>query len=295
LKTVFSGLAKFSNLKILRLDFHNCYQEEGAVETSDCWEDPTHFLKLQSDIFTALAAHPLPSLVSMALNNLLAIPDEIYAKEEFQQIFRSLEELHVSVLSDTNGEGSYYQEPLVEFWETSVPHVVRSAVALTALTIRSDLPVGSGPMLTTKDLFHPHLASLALHQFKFDPALPDSDMVAFILRHKATLTRLELHGCSIDGGEDGEFPRPWNAVLKQFETELGALREFVLQNENETESDEDAVGRDPRFEYTRLNAGFGFMPWDEEVDTEDLDLPALESLMAVVESRGGKRDTSDED
>ncbi|KAJ7869231.1 hypothetical protein B0H14DRAFT_295486 [Mycena olivaceomarginata] len=36
-----------------------------------------------------------------------------------------------------------------------------------------------------------------------------------ILRHKATLARLELHGCS--GVAHGYFPRPWHAVFALFE------------------------------------------------------------------------------
>jgi hypothetical protein len=36
------------------------------------------------------------------------------------------------------------------------------------------------------------------------------------------------------------------------------------------------------------------MPWEEEIATEDLDLPALEALMAVVESRRSNTENLDE-
>ncbi|KAJ6523299.1 hypothetical protein B0H19DRAFT_1201765 [Mycena capillaripes] len=263
LKTTFSGLAKFRNLEVLRLNFHNCYQEDITYDTP---EEPTHFLLLQNELFATLAANPPLPLVSLILNNVLAVPDAIYAENDFHQIFLPLQELEISVLSDVDYEGSYFQEPLVDFWKDSVAHMVRSATAVTALTICSDQPVGAYPALSFKDMSFPRLASLSLHQFVFS----DSDVVEFILRHKATLTRLELHDCSIDGGENGDFSHLWYAVLTRFEVELHALRAFVF--ENGTEREEDAFERDPRF---------------EEIAGEHQDLPALESLMAVVASRVG--------
>jgi hypothetical protein len=80
-----------------------------------------------------------------------------------------------------------------------------------------------------------------------------------------------------------------------FEAELSSLREFVFGPAgNEQNRDEDTFERDPRFEYTRLDPGWGYMPWEEEIATEDLDLPALEALMAVVESRRSNTENLDE-
>ncbi|KAF7340873.1 hypothetical protein MSAN_02116800 [Mycena sanguinolenta] len=284
LKTVFSALAKFRNLETLRLNFHASYQEDPSLDVSN-HPDATHFLKLQDEIFATLAAHPPPPLVSLALTNLLALPSDIYAKESFHLIFRSVRQLDISALSNLDLEGSYSEECHLEFWDTSVAHMIRGATSITELTVRSDQLFF---VETVKNIFLPHLVSLSLHQFILEPALPESDVVAFILRHKATLTRLELHGCSICGGEHYEFPRPWHAVLGLFEAELGALCEFVLVGEVEEGPDlaEDAYERDRSlFNYTNLNPGIGYMPHEQEVPTEGLDLPALESLMAVVRSR----------
>ncbi|KAJ7102714.1 hypothetical protein C8R44DRAFT_887460 [Mycena epipterygia] len=142
--------------------------------------------------------------------------------------------------------------------------------------------VGAYPALSFKDTV-PHLSSLVLHNFVLDPMI--SDVVAFILRHKATLAHLELHNASIDGGEDAEFPRPWHAVFTLFEAELTCLKTFVLTNDGR-DPDADDFERDPRFAYTMLSPGHGYMNVQEEVDGEERDLPALESLMAVVLSRG---------
>ncbi|KAJ7450067.1 hypothetical protein B0H11DRAFT_2246991 [Mycena galericulata] len=282
LVTTFSGLAKFPNLEHLRFEFHNDYQEEDSHEVPT---NPTHFLRLQWALFDALASNPLPTLVSLTLNNLIGVPNEIYARENFHNIFRPLKMLTISAISDLDYEGSYFQEPLVEFWEESIAHMVRSSVSLTSLTLRSDQTVGAYPPLSFKNTFLPHLSELVLHRFALDPMIPDSDVVAFIVRHKATLTRLELHRCSIDGGEDMAYPRPWHAVLALFETELGSLRTFVLQHDHPDggeDDDDDESPRDPRFAYTRLDPGWGYMSTSEKMDE---DLPALESLLAVVESR----------
>ncbi|KAJ7102709.1 hypothetical protein C8R44DRAFT_746694 [Mycena epipterygia] len=228
LKAAFSGLAKFPKLENLHFDFHDGWPEDC---TYDIPQNPTHFLRLQFDLFASLAASPLPSLVSLLLNKVLVIPNAIYAQPGFQNVFRLLKTLHISVLSDIDYEGSYHQEPLADFWEKSVAHMVRSASGVTSLTIHSDQEVGAYPALSFKDTVLPHLSSLVLHNFVLDPMIPDSDVVAFILRHKATLAHLELHNASIDGGEDTEFPRLWHVVLTLFAAELTCLKTFVLTND----------------------------------------------------------------
>ncbi|KAF7340580.1 Pribosyltran domain-containing protein [Mycena sanguinolenta] len=299
LTTVFSGLSKFLNLKKLQLNFHGIYQE---TPFGDIPDNPTHFFKLQIEIFTTLAAHPLPHLGSLVVKNLLPIPNEIYNNIHFHAFFRPLHELDIGVLCDVNGGKRWYeQEPLLEFWEKVVPRMVLSASALTALTIRSNDPVGACPAMSFKDLLFPHLTSLSFHRFALEPAVsqpfrywpwgtpPDSDVADFILRHEATLERLELHDCSIDGVE-GNFPRPWHVVLGKFEAELRVLRDFVFESRHGG----GTSTRDPRFEYTvKDDAGFGYGLWDEEVPGESLDLSALDSLLAVVKSRRDDKGPSD--
>ncbi|KAJ7457375.1 hypothetical protein FB451DRAFT_1406813 [Mycena latifolia] len=287
LKTAFSGLAKFPNLEKLRFDFHGCFQEE---DTHEIPSNPSHFLRLQFDLLAALASSPPPSVLSLTLNNVLTVPDAIYEQEAFHAVFHRLQTLSISVLSDTDYEGSYFQDPLVAFWNTSMAHMVRSALAVTSLTLRSDQPTGAYPALSFRDTHLPHLSALTLENFVFEPMILESDVAAFIVAHKATLAHLELRECSIDGGEDSEFSRPWRAVLALFETELGCLQTFVLSGEksdtdDDEDDDEDTGERDPRFRYTRLDPGWGYMTTTEEVDGVALDLIALESLKAAVKAR----------
>ncbi|KAJ6632181.1 hypothetical protein B0H10DRAFT_2206583 [Mycena sp. CBHHK59/15] len=143
-----------------------------------------------------------------------------------------------------------------------------------------DQAVGVYPAISFKNTLMPHLESLSLHNFALEPSIPDYDVVEFIVRHKRTLTSLTLDECSIDGGKDARFTRLWGAVLRRFEVELCALRVFALTGVAPRD-----VTRDARFRYTYLSVGHGYLWLNEEVVGEELDVGALESLMAVVESR----------
>ncbi|KAJ7026953.1 hypothetical protein C8F04DRAFT_1123774 [Mycena alexandri] len=283
LRNTFSGLAKFSMLESLRLNLHDTYEEE-LVNNEEVPECPSHFLLLQREIFAGLAENPPSSLLSLTLNNVIAVPNEIYSEEDFHRIFRSLQKLEISVLSIDADEGAHLYDSAILFWDESVPPIVRSATALTSLKIYSDQPVGSMPAMSFEDMFLPHLTSLTLHRFVFGPGDPDN----FILCHKATLVRLELRESSIDCGivdfgQHANYPCPWHAILARFEAELTGLHEFVF--ETASGPDDDMPWRDPRFKYTREDPGFGFLDWDKPIPGEDQDLPALESLLATVNSR----------
>jgi hypothetical protein len=290
LQTAFAGLARFPNLRALQLDFHGIYQEDEAHDIGS----PSHFLRLQLGLFATLAAVLLP-FTSLKLNNVIPKPDDIYTQQDFLGILRPLKELSISVISDI-WEGAYQEEPLVEFWEISVAKMVRSAVSVTTLTLGSNQAVGACPVLPIADTFLPQLSSLTLRNFALEPSNPTNDVLAFILRHKSTLTHLELHDCTLDGGEELDYPRPWHVVFSLLETELSVLRSFALINHAYERNEEDEwemeqelderYGPDPRFAYTRLDPGWGYHPVSTlEIDGTDMDLPALESLITVVEAR----------
>ncbi|KAJ7457349.1 hypothetical protein FB451DRAFT_593363 [Mycena latifolia] len=265
LSAAFSGLHKFPNLTTLRLDFHACFLEEDTVDVP---ENPSHFLCLQLALFAALAANPCPALVSLTLNNVIAMPDDIYTTETFQRFFRPLERLHLSVLSDTDGEGAYYLEPLNDFWEKSLAHILRSAHYVTTLTLRSDQPIGFSLSLDTVHL--PRLADLSLHNLIIADTTAGADIAEFIVRHGATLARLELDACSVFR-EDAGVTRPWHAVLRRFKEELPHLRSFQL------------TPLPPG--YIELDPGHYYMEITETVGPEADDSAALQSLMAVLEAR----------
>ncbi|KAJ7054926.1 hypothetical protein C8F01DRAFT_1161824 [Mycena amicta] len=283
LARAFGDLSKFPNLTHLELRFHDVWQEACVNEAP---ENPTHFLQLQLRLFQLLAENPLPGLVSLTLHNVVAAPHEIYDQENFLAFFRRLEFLEISILYDLDFCGYYIKDPVISFWN-NMANVIRNATAVTTLVIRSDHPVGSEPVLPFGHIHLPHLQSLTLQLFCILPADPDADVLSFILEHAATLKRLELRDCSIDGGEERchGFPRPWHAVLASLKTGLPNLNTFVLENRKPVPEDE----QDSRFAYTyRENSWVTYTDLkvgDEPVVGNKEDLVALETLLAVVDAR----------
>ncbi|KAJ7016964.1 hypothetical protein C8F04DRAFT_1201255 [Mycena alexandri] len=94
LQTVFAELRKF--LKIIHLDFvfDSCFRED-VIDTVPT--HPSHYLRLQRRLLSTVVAHSPPLLVSLTLNNMIAVPDEIYAQEEFHRLFRPLQKLDIAV------------------------------------------------------------------------------------------------------------------------------------------------------------------------------------------------------
>ncbi|CAK5263279.1 unnamed protein product [Mycena citricolor] len=277
LSGAFSGLSNFPRLKSLHLEFHDTFQEDGS---HDIPEQPTHYLLLQQEIFAALASRPLSTLRSLTLHNLIAVPHDIYTRDGFRALFKSARTVDISVISDVDYEGAYFQDPLVDYWNISVPSMLEYADEVRTLVIRSDQGVGSQPALNVATLRFPRLTALSLYDFVFVDTALEYNMLSFIVQHGKTLESLELADCSIDGDEMIDFPYPWHAVLSRFEAELETLKRFVFQSESGEE----------QFCYTRLDVGFGYMSLDAEHEAEaipppDLDSAALESLLAVVQSR----------
>ncbi|KAJ7187165.1 hypothetical protein C8R46DRAFT_1059055 [Mycena filopes] len=269
----FSELPKFCNLTSLRFGFYSF--PAGFVE------DLLPFLLLQMALFSELAAHPPPPLVSLALENLIPFDTDTYADDSFQSIFRTLETLRISVRSRVYGNAESNQV----FWSVSIPHMLRSAHHLTSMALLSDQPIGISPMAHLDGIHFPALTALTLRHFILQPpASPDDhdhDALAFILRHGPTLTHLTLDECAVYGGAAGTavYPRPWHVVLRRLEAELVNLRSLTL-------TADERVGRVTRpLGYLDLNAWDIYRRVAFEVGHEDEDAIALESLMSTVDSR----------
>ncbi|KAF8190396.1 hypothetical protein K438DRAFT_1971257 [Mycena galopus ATCC 62051] len=280
----FSGLTKFCNLKILRFKFHSKFRE---LEASD---NPSHFLLLQRGLFAVLAAHPPPSLTSLALHNLIAIPHNIYATDAFQNIFRPLTALDVTVIADgcrgygfefdTVSHRGYNDPQLCDFWETSIPSILKNATNLASLALSSNYPqVGVRPSLPLAGIHLPLLTNLSLDYFVLDPARADYDIVEFIVRHGATLTHLKFVDCYVYGVEQGVYLRPWRAVLQRFQQELPGLRSFQLL------ASMSGWTLLERFGYLFDTPPYYHVDYQTIRDAQHLDELALEALVSAVESR----------
>ncbi|KAF8146971.1 hypothetical protein K438DRAFT_1868373 [Mycena galopus ATCC 62051] len=272
--TAFSGLTKFPNLRTLRFEFHREFREpEGTASFPD---NPSHFLLLQLGLFEVLVVHPPLPLVSLTLHHLIPIPHNIYAKEAFQNL-RPLTTLDVSVLYQ-GGPNGHQKQPLCDFWEACVPSILKNAPNLTSLTIGSKYPIGVSPALPFADIHFPFLTALSLFNFTLDSARAGYDVVEFIVRHKATLTHLELTNCYVYGGEMRVYPRAWHHILQRFEQELPGLRSSRLLTD---------MARTFRLKkaYIFRTPGYYFIDKQASTRFRDLDITALQSLRSVVESR----------
>ncbi|KAJ7754096.1 hypothetical protein B0H16DRAFT_1543660 [Mycena metata] len=255
LRATFSRLNKFPNLHTLRLDFHVLWEESVRQQwTRLVPEKLSRFYHLQTAIFAGLAENPPRSLISLLLHN-------IYKEKNFHRVLEPVQNLEIRVLSEPDDEVWFEKRFLAVFWRQSVALMVRAATSLTSLTLRGDQPVGVNPPLSFQGATLPHLTSLVLHQFMLDPMLSvGSGVFAFILRHKATLTHLELHGCTIDGGEVPEFLGQWHTIFTRFEQELRFLRSFVFENRDGNPS------QSLEFGYTRLvYEEYDYETWKEPI------------------------------
>ncbi|KAJ7664343.1 hypothetical protein DFH06DRAFT_322156 [Mycena polygramma] len=270
----FSGLAKFRNLKILRFQFYHCFREFS--------DEPSHFLLLQQGLFEALAAHPPLPLDSLTLYHIISAPDNIYTHEGFQNIFRPLTTLSISVLSENQSGNAYLSAPLGQFWGTSIPSMLMNARCLTSLSLRTNYPVGVVPALPITTIDLPALTALSLYNFVLDPSSAEHDILEFVVRHKATLTHLKLSACEVFGGEARVYQRPWDAVLRRLETELYRLRSFQLMENDRTPYGSYEESRGP-FGYLFLVDGHHYHADDHAEPGEDR--AALKSLMSTVAAR----------
>ncbi|KAF8146967.1 hypothetical protein K438DRAFT_1868362 [Mycena galopus ATCC 62051] len=269
----FSALAKFRNLRILRFEFHAQFRE---LETTSFPDNPSHFLLLQIGLFEVLATRPPPPLTSLTLHHLIPMPHDIYTTEAFQNLFRSLTTLDISVLSE-DGLIDSEKSPLCDFWEASAPSMLKNSSNVTSLTLRSRKAVGVWPALALASIHLPVLTALSLYNFVFDPARVAYDVVEFIVRHKATLTQLELLNCHVYVRR-GVCPRPWHTVLHRFQQELLGLWSFQMRV--------GTLSGKLYFYYLFLGPT-GYYCFDDGARgrANDLDAAALQSLRSVVESR----------
>ncbi|KAK7036045.1 hypothetical protein R3P38DRAFT_614246 [Favolaschia claudopus] len=283
LATAFSQLgAKFINLHTIQLDFHPFRQLEKLALPPP----PTHFHLLQLGLLRALSAHPPPpSLSSLTLINLIPTSDKIPLDED---LFHQLKLLEISVL----GDGAYNAAVLYDFWETSIASLLNHAAPrLTSLglsSITNQHPAGVRPRLPFNSTLHfPFLTNLSLINFIFAPThaadSPDNDLLAFILRHKSTLTHLTLAYCAVYGGDSmpGVYPRPWRSIFQRLQEELTYLRRFDFAHIVGFQYVVQLVPPD----HSALVLGFFYDDGEARMRMREGDCDAYERLMEGVRER----------
>ncbi|KAJ6571889.1 hypothetical protein B0H19DRAFT_1131783 [Mycena capillaripes] len=183
---------------------------------------------LFSSMFEILSTNP-PAIVSPTFSTIMIIgmPSDVYALKEFHDAFQSLKTLHISVISNVQSDGAYFQDRLVRFWHTCA----RQKCSIIPLRLppwgRRHQEVGSEPVMSFDGIPLPHLGRLSPFTAPCSPPTRKTDVLEYILRHRGTLARFALDKCSIFVHADGACACPWNAVLL-VKDELPALQDFAL-------------------------------------------------------------------
>ncbi|THH17698.1 hypothetical protein EW146_g3171 [Bondarzewia mesenterica] len=292
----------YSKLDTLVLNLYPDFLEEASYEILE----PSDSLKLQLAIFKALSTNSdTLSLTSLTINNLFAFHNELYDNPSFLQIFSHLSRLHVTVVSNTNTTmdgGAPFEDPFVEFWEKTIPHLILASPAaslasslaksLTSLTIHSDQDVGLIPRISFSELTYPVLTSLALQHILFVDNNHDISAAAatgvedFIVRHGSTLTHLELRFCRILMLDDeGTSRRFWSQIWSRFAHDLKVLVSLHISEEMDESSRAMLHDLDRILRYVILDEGFGYVPIFKPMMDEAKDDLALQALQEVVAAR----------
>ncbi|KAF8266156.1 hypothetical protein EI94DRAFT_1803563 [Lactarius quietus] len=162
----------------------------------------------------------------------------------FQSVLKTLRRLELTVRYDGGMDDCW-----IPFWGTLCHRMVLSPTqhALTELTLQSEIPVGVSLGLSFAGLYFPRLSSLSLGNIVFEPSV---GVESFILRHAATLMRLELMACTLPIGDNN--PTYWEHIWDRFAAVLTALVALRV-NENGDNGPEDRYveGFSPTIAYIR--------------------------------------------
>ncbi|KAI0265930.1 hypothetical protein BC834DRAFT_158464 [Gloeopeniophorella convolvens] len=187
-------------------------------------------LELQLGILESLsvAADVIsPRLRSLSLNNLLALPNKIFLSDPFLSLFRHLQSLRISVLTDTTREGAVFEDPLIEFLTGTIPALLRAASespALEELTFYVDQDVSAVDQQIFPDVLFPSLHTLKLRHILFNASTGVED---FIATHAKTLEKLRLDCCKVQAGEQASSPDfNWANLWATWLDELTALKDL---------------------------------------------------------------------
>ncbi|KAH9162721.1 hypothetical protein EDB89DRAFT_2079433 [Lactarius sanguifluus] len=194
-------------------------------------------LTLQASILDALATsfsvRAPPNLTYLSLRNLRILNHSPLESPSFQTFLTTLRRLELSVFIDRGLEPETFPASWCHFWTTTFPRMVPAPThnSLTELTLHGGTPVGASAGLSLAALHFPRLCALSLRDLVFEPSVA---IEPFVLRHAATLARLELLGCALPTGTDTHLsisgseesssrPACWERIWDRFAAELTAL------------------------------------------------------------------------
>ena len=274
IQAAFSILHQTPCLEMLALYF-DVFYEDTCIAGS--WAAYTH----QWDIVYALGSNrkPLPELRSLKLHGLQggSMFMSLFDEAPIAWLAASLRHLSFSLPESLKNEQSREQ-----FWkEAMVRRVLQPAVNLESLAItrsrvRNWDKVPCLELSQARLDTYPRLAALSLRGIVWeDGTIDEGDIVTpppledFIVRHRKTLKKLELHGCSIVTGDYGrKLPLCyWADIYKRLAEALTKLVELEVE-----------------FSVEECQSPYIYSS-DIPLKTER-DAPALEEFKAIVKNQG---------
>lgn len=227
LTETFCSLPGFENLRSVVLNFWPSFRSQCGTEIQ---EHPFWFTNRQVTVLHAVY-HAIKSscIRSLTLNNIILMSSTRY---DFVSSVINSPLHHFSMSVVANSE--------LRVWSGSKalngsfsPLLPPSNTNLKSLVLRS--PQGLYHSLNTqlRSLNYPALETLVLENIVFDPTPSVDGIEEFIVRHKASLRRLELHSCSSYVPSPTTPIRRWSTIWQRLEEELIFLREIVVGDVNQ--------------------------------------------------------------
>ncbi|KAH9059847.1 hypothetical protein EDB87DRAFT_1619807 [Lactarius vividus] len=252
LTSSFSRLHQLPRLKTINLMFYKRYGYQRYGKNRP--DGSSH--ALQSAVLSALASSfrvRAPDLTLLSLHNLRTSDISPLESPPFQTVLTTLQRFRLSPLFDPPDPFTL-DDRWSHFWGTLRPPMLTPMQhPLTELILDSNAHVGTLAGLSFDWLHFPCLCSLSLSKLVFEPSIGAQN---FILRHAATLARLELITCRLPANRATFFkPSPsssrtfardesssrlgtWERVWDCFAAELTALVSLhVMENREEWNPD----------------------------------------------------------
>ena len=298
----FSRIHQLPRLEAIKLTFFPVDTHDSELD----WDVEGRYT-LQASILTALAAsfsiRAPTGLISLSLHNLRTYGGALALPLSFQTVLETLRCFQLSVVY-AHGNTAFFN--WLDFWRI-FPHAVLSPMeqSLTRLTLHNDRLIGASSGLCFTGINFPHLCTLSLSRIVFEPSV---GVESFILRHAATIARLELIACRlsiIDGNED-RLPSPssslssplspptlhkaeesilrpayWGRIWHSFAVKLSALIALHVDERDKNRS----YSRPFVCRYVRPGLELSYMEFLSNAPLNEADSAALQRLHLTVAAR----------
>ena len=224
LTETFCSLPGFKNLESVILNFWPSFRSQSGSEIQ---EHPFWFTNRQIAVLHAVH-HAIKSscIRSLIVNNVILMSSACY---DFVSSVTNSPLHHFSMSIVANSElGAWSGSKALNGSISSL--LPPSNANLKTLVLRS--PQGLYHSLNTqlRSSNYPTLETLVLENIVFDPTPSVDGIEEFIVRHKASLRRLELHSCSSYVPSTSTPIRRWSTIWKRLEEELVSLTEIVVDD-----------------------------------------------------------------